>query len=243
MSRTAVRAQRPPSLSPRLLLLMLLLLLLLLLVCVVSAAAAASSSSAAAAAAAGAAGVPPLHQRQVLAAGIDSSSSSSSSSSDVALPLPEGLYNPSLVILPGHSGGGSGSSSSSSVGSVWLVARSTQLRWQQPDGLKWIVNRCGENNTCAHHHMLSQCTYLLGRPSPQLLLNHVFFPHTAQPSPVPVHAGFDNDDHHHHHHDDTSVHISASSVLVTGAISGTVHTQFNAIQTYSIQCNAIQLGT
>jgi hypothetical protein len=44
---------------------------------------------------------------------------------DVLLPLPPGVYNPSLVVYQG---------------SAWLVARSTQLKWDTT-GLKWIMNR------------------------------------------------------------------------------------------------------
>jgi hypothetical protein len=44
---------------------------------------------------------------------------------DVLLPLPPGVYNPSLVVYQG---------------SAWLVARSTQLKWDST-GMKWILNR------------------------------------------------------------------------------------------------------
>jgi hypothetical protein len=44
---------------------------------------------------------------------------------DVLLPLPPGFYNPSLVVYQG---------------SAWLVARSTQLKWDNT-GLKWIMNK------------------------------------------------------------------------------------------------------
>jgi hypothetical protein len=46
-------------------------------------------------------------------------------SPDILLPLAPGLYNPSLVVYQG---------------SGWLVARSTQLKWDS-SGLKWILNR------------------------------------------------------------------------------------------------------
>uniref|UniRef100_A0A383V4I4 Uncharacterized protein n=1 Tax=Tetradesmus obliquus TaxID=3088 RepID=A0A383V4I4_TETOB len=44
---------------------------------------------------------------------------------DVLLPLPPGVYNPSLVVYEG---------------SAWLVARSTKLKWDDT-GMKWIMNR------------------------------------------------------------------------------------------------------
>jgi hypothetical protein len=44
---------------------------------------------------------------------------------DVLLPLPSGVYNPSLVVYRG---------------SAWLVARSTELKWDDT-GMKWIMNR------------------------------------------------------------------------------------------------------
>jgi hypothetical protein len=44
---------------------------------------------------------------------------------DVLLALPAGVYNPSLVVYQG---------------SAWLVARSTQLKWDNT-GMKWILNK------------------------------------------------------------------------------------------------------
>lgn len=44
---------------------------------------------------------------------------------DILLPLKPGQYNPSLVVYEGAG---------------WLVARSTELKWDT-SGLKWIMNR------------------------------------------------------------------------------------------------------